>query len=174
MLLEIHLLQKKLLKLGKNMNQFYGRKCLFQKNTSAAYLRINVLGCLVPVWRLPRPSWSMHFGDISEIHGLLGQGSGQSTWNSFNWTHKKWNTGNQCGQRYNPSCKVTASVCVCVFNGDYFVLSGDHFIILGHQKATSKKIERGALIDYSKYWMTNQLTTQWLLIDYSLTSFIID
>ena len=115
LLLEIHLLQKKLLKLGKNMNQFYGRKCLFQKNTSAAYLRINILGCLVPVWRLPRPSWSMHFGDVSEIHGLLGRGSRQTTWNSFTWTHEKWYTGNQCGQRYNASCKVAASVCVCVF-----------------------------------------------------------
>ena len=37
------LLQKKVLKLDKNMNQFCGRK-LFQKNTSAAYLRISVLG----------------------------------------------------------------------------------------------------------------------------------
>ena len=25
--------------------------------------------CLVPVRRLPRPSWSMHFGDVSETNG---------------------------------------------------------------------------------------------------------
>ena len=24
--------------------------------------------CLVPVWRLSRPSWSMHFGDVSEAN----------------------------------------------------------------------------------------------------------
>lgn len=41
--MEVHLLQKNVLKLDKVMNPFYGRE-LFQKNTSAAYLRINILG----------------------------------------------------------------------------------------------------------------------------------
>ena len=33
------------------------------------YPLTKVNGCLVPVRRLSKPSWSMHFGDVSETNG---------------------------------------------------------------------------------------------------------
>ena len=42
------------------------------------------------------------------------------------------------------------------------ILSGNHFIILGHQKATLKKVELGALL--TGRWMDGQ-TEGWTMLD---------
>ena len=81
----------------------------------------------------------------------------------------KWSTSNQCGQWKNLLCNIAPSKFLLFFCHFFMLtniiifMSGNHFLILGRQMVTLKKIELGAL-HYHVYANNNKIINTMALI----------